>query len=44
MSESGERGMRAVPLLCIIYPSIHFTTEEKSRQNLSHGIIVKDEV
>jgi len=32
------RGMRAVPWLCIVYPGICLTTEEKSRKNLSQGI------
>ena len=32
------RGMRAVPLLCIVYPDICLTTEEKSHKNLSQGI------
>jgi hypothetical protein len=31
------RGVRAVPRLCIVYPGICLTTEEKSRINLSQG-------
>ena len=30
-------GVRAVPRLCIIYPGIYLTTEEKSWRNLSQG-------
>ena len=30
-------GVRAVPRLCIVYPDICFTTEEKSRKILSQG-------
>jgi len=30
-------GMRPVPRLCIVYPGICLTTEEKSRKNLSQG-------
>ena len=33
-----ERGVQAVPRLCIIYPGIYLTTEEKSWKNLSQGI------
>ena len=32
-----ERGVRAVPHLCGLYPSMCLTTEEKSRKNLSQG-------
>jgi hypothetical protein len=31
------RGLRAVPRLCIVYPGICLTTEEKSRKILSQG-------
>ena len=29
--------MRAVPRLCVLYPGICLTTEEKARKNLSQG-------
>ena len=29
--------MRAVPRLCVVYPDICLTTEDKARKNLSHG-------
>jgi len=29
--------VRAVPRLCGFYPGICLTTEEKARENLSHG-------
>jgi hypothetical protein len=36
-----ERGMRAVPRLCIILcPGICLTTEKKSRENLSQGTLL----
>ena len=31
------RGVRAVSRLCVVYPGICLTTEEKSRKNLSQG-------
>jgi len=33
----GGRVVRAVPLLCIVYPGICLTTEEITRKNLSQG-------
>jgi hypothetical protein len=30
--------VRAVPRLCVLYPGVCLTTEEKTRENLSYGI------